>query len=179
MTTATRDRVGSTLTPWIVGSVLLAGLVVGLLSGLEWPEKIGLWILLVLLLDECGAWFGYTGVAVGLLPLFVREDGSVVGLGTVGSFTPTLEWTVLFPLVGSALIGALLVRHAGGLLALPLSLVAYALPIVLVRLIGPQLDASVTLPASRLFVVWTVWPAIAGTLVSLVRRLLIPAGARV
>lgn len=178
MTTAARGRVGSALTPWIVGTVLLVSLVVGLLSGLEWPEKLGLWILLVLLLDECGAWFGYTGVAAGLLPLLVREDGSVIGLGTTGSFTPTLEWTVLFPLVGSALVGALLVRHAGGLLALPLSLVAYALPIVLVRLIGPQLDASVTLPSSRLFVVWAVWPAIAGTIVSLARRLLTPATAR-
>ncbi len=155
------------LLAWLLGLLLLAVMVLALLSDFPWWQKLGLWVLLTLLLDEVGGWFGYVGALAGGAPFLTPL------LGERYSAVPAPpEWTVVYPLILSALIALLLVKHAGGLIGLPLSLLAYAAPIVLARSFGHRLDATVTLPESATFLTWAAWPAVLGVLLSLLRRVL-------
>lgn len=159
------------LLAWLLGLLLLAGLVLALLADLPWWQKLGLWVLLTLLLDEVGGWFGYVGALAGGAPFLAPLLGGRFGAA------PT-EWTVVYPLILAALIALLLVKHAGGLVGLPLSLLAYAAPLFLARSFGGRLDATVTLPESATFVAWAVWPAVLGLGLALLRRVVGFAGRR-
>ncbi|WP_052351597.1 hypothetical protein [Deinococcus pimensis] len=161
------------LAAWLVGLGLLAALVLALLSPLDWPLKLGAWVLLTLLLDESGNWFGYTGVLVGALPLLLGKDGHPVvpALSTLALPT-TPEWSVVFPLVAAGLVALLLVKHTGTLVALILSVAVFVLPILLARRIGPSLDESVKLPGTSDFLTWALGAAIVGVVVALARRVL-------
>ncbi|WP_425147638.1 hypothetical protein [Deinococcus sp.] len=104
----------------------------------NWPQKLGLWVLLTLLADEAGGWFGYLGVVLGGLPF-------------VASHAPPEQWFVIVPLVGGSLIAALIVKHSGGPLVLPFSYALFALPMLLAQRFGPSIDATLTLPANASF----------------------------
>ena len=104
----------------------------------DWPQKLGLWVLLALLADEAGGWFGYLGATLGGLPFFSNH-------------APPEQWWVILPLVGAALIAALIVKHSGGPLVLPFSLAVFALPIFLMHKLGPSLDTTLTLPGNPVF----------------------------
>lgn len=104
----------------------------------DWPQKLGLWVLLTLLADEAGGWFGYLGAALGGVPFFSNH-------------APPEQWSIILPLVGAALIAALIVKHSGGPLVLPFALAVFALPIFLIQKLGPSLDTSLTLPGNPIF----------------------------
>ena len=160
---------------WLLGLALLAGLVVALLTDLPWWQKLGVWVLLTLLLDECGGWFGYLGALAGGAPFLAPLLGA-----RVGAVAAPPEWSVVYPLVLSALVALLLVKHAGagGLSGLLLSPLAYAAPIVLARSFGHRLDASVTLPEDPVFLAWAVGPAVLGLGLALLRRVVWVAARR-
>jgi hypothetical protein len=120
------------------GFVLLGVLAYSLWQPGDWPQKLSLWVLLTLLADEAGGWFGYLGTALGGLPFFA-------------SHAPPEQWWVILPLVGAALIAVLIVKHSGGPLVLPFALAVFALPIFLVQKLGPSLDTTLTLPANQTF----------------------------
>ncbi len=120
------------------GFALLALLAYTLWQPGDWPQKLGLWVLLTLLADEAGGWFGYLGAAAGGLPFFSNH-------------APPEQWFIILPLVGAALIAALIVKHSGGLLVLPFSLAIFALPIVAAQKLGPTLDTTLTLPGNATF----------------------------
>jgi len=139
---------------WVLG-VLMLGAVVHVLRGdYDWTIKTAVWVLLTVLLDECGGWFGYLSLTAGVL----------------GLFSPTAEWYVILPLVGSGLLGLLLVMHAANVFAVPFAVAAFAVPIMLAREFGELLDARVTLPASQDFLTYTLGPAIVGGTVALAWR---------
>ena len=160
------------LTAWLVGLGLLAALVALLLSGAPWEVKLGGWVLLTLLLDECGAWFGYTGAATGVLPLLLTEQGRPFFSPDLATFSVTPEWSVVFPLVAAGLVALMIVKHTGGVVATVLSLAVFVMPILLARVVGPTLDDSVRLPAEETFLTWALGAAITGVAVSLARRAL-------
>jgi hypothetical protein len=104
----------------------------------DWPQKLSLWVLLTLLADEAGSWFGYLGVVAGSLPFF-------------SNYAPPEQWWIILPLVGSSLIAALIVKHSGGPLVLPFAFALFALPIVLAQKLAPTLDTTLTLPDNAQF----------------------------
>ncbi|WP_407539188.1 hypothetical protein Q0M94_13565 [Deinococcus radiomollis] len=120
------------------GLALLGVLAYTLWQPGDWPQKLSLWVLLTLLADEAGGWFGYLGAALGGLPFF-------------SSHAPPEQWWIILPLVGAALIAALIVKHSGGPLVLPFALAVFALPIFLSQKLGPSLDTTLTLPGNPVF----------------------------
>lgn len=170
---AKRGRERGSLGAWLIGSLALLGMLFVLLGDFPWPWKLGAWVLLTLILDECGGWFGYTGALAGAAPLLAPALNPLLAERAVLA-GPAPEWFVVFPLVVVGLLGLLLVKHTGGLPALPLALAAFVLPILLARFVAPQLDATVTLPASRTLFDWALWPAVIGVGLAVVRRFVLP-----
>lgn len=121
---------------WGLGLILL--LAYTLWQPGDWPLKLGLWVLLTLLADEAGGWYGYLGTALGVLPY-------------LSNHAPPGQWLIISPLVGAALIAGLIVKHSGGPLVLPFALALFALPILLTQRLGPSLDATLTLPGNPVF----------------------------
>ncbi len=139
--------------------MLLALTVLWLMADLPWYTKLGGWVLLVWLADECGGWFGYVAAILGAAPFF----SGLIGYGP----DAPIQWTVAYPLVLVGLLAALLVKHAGGPLVLPISVLLLVLPIVAARVLGPSLDAGITLPSIPKFLDYTLWPGVLGAAVSL------------
>ncbi|WP_424949326.1 hypothetical protein [Deinococcus sp.] len=123
----------------------------------NWPQKLSLWVLLTLLADEAGGWFGYLGAALGGLPFFSNH-------------APPDQWWIILPLVGAALIAALIVKHSGGPLVLPFALVIFALPIFAAQKLGPSLDTTLTLPGNAQFRKATLVMAVISLAFSFVRQ---------
>ena len=139
------------------GVVFLAVLAFTLWEPGNWPAKLSAWVLLTLLADEAGGWFGYLGVVLGGLPF-------------VASHAPPEQWLVILPLVGGALIAALIVKHSGGPLVLPLAYALFALPLLLAQRVGPSLDDTLTLPGNATFRRSTFVMAAIGLGFSLIRQ---------
>jgi len=116
-------------------------------------------VLLTLLADESGGWYGYLGTALGVLPYF-------------SSHAPPAQWLVILPLVGAALIAGLIVKHAGGPLVLPFAFAAFSLPILLTERLGPSLDTTLTLPSNAQFRASSLGLAAAALAFSFVRQAL-------
>lgn len=124
---------------WSVARFVLGVLMVGSLgyalslSGDEfgWLSRLFVWVLVTILADELGGWFGYLALAAGVLPL-------VLGL-------PIAQWAVLFPLIGGALFATLLIKHSGGALVLPFAGALFAATLLGVDFIGDKLDPSLSL----------------------------------
>lgn len=95
------------------------------------------WVLLTLLADEFAGWFGYFGLALGILPFFWK--------------TPPEQWYVVFPLLAGALFALLIVKHSGGPFVLPFGAAIYAGAILGVGKLGEKLDPSLTLFNSPIF----------------------------
>lgn len=104
----------------------------------EWSNLLLVWVLLTLLSDEFGGWFGYIGLVLG-------------GLGYFSPEPPPAQWLVILPLVGGALFATLLIKHSGGPLVLPFAAVLYAGVLLAVGRYGTKIDPQLTLPANATF----------------------------
>ena len=127
-----------TLLRLLWGLALLGTLAYTLWQPGDWPQKLGLWVLLTLLADEAGGWYGYVGAALGGLPFFSNH-------------APPEQWWIILPLIGAALIASLIVKHSGGPLVLPFAFALFALPILAAQKLGPSLDTTLTLPGNPTF----------------------------
>lgn len=144
-----------------VGLLLALLTVPLLLSGLDWPLRVGLWLLLVLLADEASGWLGYLALALGAtvwaLPL----------LGLPVSPELLADWAVLFPLAFTGFFALLLVKHAGGRALAPLGWPLLIAPFLLIAVAGRFLDDDLALPADPRFLVFLLGAAALAYAVSL------------
>ena len=146
-----------TLLRLLWGLALLGTLAYILWQPGDWPQKLGLWVLLTLLADEAGGWYGYLGAALGGLPF-------------VSNHAPPEQWWIVLPLIGAALIAALIVKHSGGPLVLPFAFALFALPILAAQRLGPSLDTGLTLPGNPTFQRAALGMAAAALVFSFVRQ---------
>lgn len=153
-----RDR-NLNLLKLLWGAALILLLAYTLWQPGDWPLKLGLWVLLTLLADEAGGWYGYLGTALGVLPY-------------LSNHAPPGQWLIILPLVGAALIAGLIVKHSGGPLVLPFAWALFALPILLTQKVGPSLDSTLTLPGNAVFQRASLGMAALALTFSLVRQAL-------
>ncbi|WP_199776892.1 hypothetical protein [Deinococcus sp. NW-56] len=134
-----RDRSGLRTALRLLGGWALLGLLAWLMwTPGAWPALLLAWVLLTLLADEFGGWFGYLGVLLG-------------GLAFVAPTPEPAGWSVIVPLVGGALVALLLVKHSGGPFVLPFAAAIFALPLLAVARFGTKLDPGLTLPGEPAF----------------------------
>lgn len=123
-----------------------------------WTTKLMAWVLVTLLADELGGWFGYIGLGLGVLGLLAPE-------------TPLQQWLVIFPLIGGALMALLLVKHSGGAFVLPFGALLFAAVVLGVGRYGAKIDPTLKLPANESFQLAAILPMLAGVAFSFVRQL--------
>ncbi|KEF35127.1 hypothetical protein RDMS_03590 [Deinococcus sp. RL] len=153
-----RDRSGLRTALRLLGGWALLGLLAWLMwTPGAWPALLLAWVLLTLLADEFGGWFGYLGVLLG-------------GLAFVAPAPEPAGWSVIVPLVGGALLAALLVKHSGGPFVLPFAAAMFALPLLAVARFGSKLDAGLTLPEDPAFLRSALLGMAVGLGVSLLRQ---------
>ncbi|GAA0518954.1 hypothetical protein [Deinococcus depolymerans] len=104
----------------------------------EWPVRVLTWVLLTLLADEFGGWFGYAGLLLG-------------GLGYLSPVPPPAEWLIILPLLGGTLMGTLLLKHSGGLFVLPFAGLLFAGVLIGVGRVATKIDPQMTLPGNPEF----------------------------
>ncbi|EYB67764.1 hypothetical protein DEIPH_ctg033orf0204 [Deinococcus phoenicis] len=148
---------------WTVLRLLGGWALVGLLAYLlwtpgAWSAKLLAWVLLTILADEFGGWFGYIGALLGGLPFFAP-----------GALPE--QWPVIVPLVGGALLALLLVKHSGGAFVLPFAAVIFTLPLLALGRFGTKLDPTLTLPGNATFQKTALTAMLAGLAFSFVRQL--------
>lgn len=154
----------SELSPvWTLLRLLGGWALVGLLAYFlwvpsDWSTRLLAWVLLTILADEFGGWFGYIGALLGGLPFFAPEGAAV-------------QWTVIVPLVGGALLALLLVKHSGGAFVLPFAGVIFALPLLALARYGTKLDPGLTLPTNETFLRTALTAMLTGLAFSCVRQL--------
>lgn len=124
----------------------------------EWQNSLLLWVLLVIVADEFGGWFGYLGLLLG-------------GLGYFSPSLPPAQWLIILPLVGGALMALLMVKHSGGVLVLPFAGLLFAGTLLAVARFGPKFDPELKLPANDTFLRAALMAMLVGLGVSLVRQL--------
>lgn len=122
-----------------------------------WIKMMFVWILLTLLADEFAGWFGYIGLALGVLPFLYQ--------------TPE-QWFLVFPLIGGALFALLLMKHSGGPFVLPFGAALFVGAILAAAKFGVKLDPSLKLPASRSFQEAAVLPMLGVVGFSFLRQLI-------
>ncbi|WP_261663380.1 hypothetical protein [Deinococcus sp. Marseille-Q6407] len=144
----------------IGGLVTLAALLAVLSSGWEWSNVLFLWVLLAILADEFGGWFGYIAAFMGLLTLLMGNQ-------------PDDTWKVLLPLVGGALLALLVVKHSGGWIVLPFAAAVFALPIIAAAQFGHLLDENLLLVADPNLQRSALLAMLMGLGVSLVRQVIL------
>jgi hypothetical protein len=111
---------------WLRG-ILILGILVWLMgfSPLPWASLVGVWILGVILLDEVGgSWFAYLGIPVGWLAFLSVPE----------------QWWTVAPLLTGCLWVYLLIRHSGGLFALPLAVAGFVTPWFVFQFLLPRID---------------------------------------
>ncbi|MFC4453249.1 hypothetical protein [Deinococcus sonorensis] len=140
------------------GAVLLLVLAWSLWQPLPWPERLALWVLLTVLADEAGHWYGFIGVLLGALPFFATA-------------APPAQWWAILPLVGGALLALLVVKHAGGPLVLPFAWAVFAAAILGAARLSPSIDDTLTLPMNHTFQRTSLLMAALGLGFSLLRQL--------
>ncbi|WP_135229621.1 hypothetical protein [Deinococcus fonticola] len=123
-----------------------------------WTKMMFVWILLTLVADEFAGWFGYMGLALGVLPFLYAG-------------TPE-QWFVIFPLIGGALFALLILKHAGGPFVLPFGAALFAGAILGAAKFGVKLDPSLKLPLSRSFQEVAILPMLGVVAFSFVRQLI-------
>lgn len=131
-------RPGMTLLKLTLGAACLLALAYFQWTPGEWPVRLLTWVLLTLLADEFGGWFGYAGLLLG-------------GVGYLSPVEPPAEWLIILPLVGGALMGTLLLKHSGGLFVLPFAGALFAAVLIGVGRFGTVLDPQMTLPGTPEF----------------------------
>lgn len=145
----------------IGGLVTLGLLLAALSSGLDWPNVLFLWVLLTIVADEFGGWFGYIAAFMGALTL--------LGLG----HQPAENWKIILPLVGGGLLALLLVKHSGGWGVLPFAAAVFALPILAASQFGEMLDPNLLLVADPDLIRSAVLGMLIGVGLSLVRQFIL------
>ncbi|WP_197474628.1 hypothetical protein [Deinococcus puniceus] len=156
---AARRRAGwLDLARLVGGWALLAVLAYFMWTPGDWPVRLLAWVLLVILADEFGGWFGYLGVVLG-------------GLAFLSPSAPPAQWLIIVPLVGGALLSLLLVKHSGGPLVLPFAGLLFAGTLLAVGRFGPRIDPTLTLPANPEFQRTAILAMLAGLGFSFVRQI--------
>lgn len=141
------------------GWALLAVLAYFMWTPGDWPVRLLAWVLLVILADEFGGWFGYIGVVLG-------------GLAFLSPNAPPAQWSIIVPLVGGALMALLLVKHSGGPLVLPFAGLLFAGTLLGVGRFGPKIDPTLTLPANPEFQRTAILALLVGLGFSFVRQVI-------
>ncbi|TSA86117.1 hypothetical protein FNU79_07990 [Deinococcus detaillensis] len=152
---------------WVLGLLSLGALAYVMTLPLDWQTKLVAWIVLTLIADEAGNWFGYSAVVLGILPL------GAISL----AFWPFLpvasvpeQWWTIFPLIATALLACLVIKHAGGPFLLPFAAALFALPILAAAKLAPSVDATIKFPSNPEFQKLAFIAAGIGLTVSLVRQ---------
>ncbi|GAA5439601.1 hypothetical protein ACFQDE_15185 [Deinococcus caeni] len=151
-------RPGMTLLKLTLGAACLLALAYFQWTPGEWPVRLLTWVLLTLLADEFGGWFGYAGLLLG-------------GVGYLSPVEPPAEWLIILPLVGGTLMGTLLLKHSGGLFVLPFAGVLFAAVLIGVGRFGTVLDPQMTLPGTPEFQRNAILGMLVALSVSAVRQL--------
>ncbi|MCD0160454.1 hypothetical protein IHN63_03940 [Deinococcus sp. 6YEL10] len=151
-------RPGVTLLKLTLGAACLLALAYFQWTPGEWPVRLLTWVLLTLLADEFGGWFGYAGLLLG-------------GVGYLSPVEPPAEWLIILPLVGGTLMGTLLLKHSGGLFVLPFAGVLFAAVLIGVGRFGTVLDPQMTLPGNPEFQRNAIMAMLIALSVSAVRQL--------
>ncbi|MFN4252378.1 MAG: hypothetical protein ACK4GP_15265, partial [Deinococcus sp.] len=151
-------RPGMTLLKLTLGAACLLALAYFQWTPGEWPVRLLTWVLLTLLADEFGGWFGYAGLLLG-------------GVGYLSPVEPPAEWLIILPLVGGTLMGTLMLKHSGGLFVLPFAGVLFAAVLIGVGRFGTVLDPQMTLPGNPEFQRNAIMAMLIALSVSAVRQL--------
>ncbi|GHG07837.1 hypothetical protein GCM10017783_20540 [Deinococcus piscis] len=139
------------------GLVTLALLLAALSSGWSWSSVLFAWVLLTIVADEFGGWFGYIAAFMGVLTLLLGNQ-------------PAEVWNVVLPLVGGALLALLVVKHSGGWGVLPFAGAVFALPIIGAAQFGHLLDENLLLVADPDLARSAILAMLVGLGISLVRQ---------
>ncbi|MFC6616756.1 hypothetical protein [Deinococcus radiophilus] len=142
----------------MVGGLVTLGLLfLAIQSGWPWATVLFAWVLLTILADEFGGWFGYLGVLLG-------------GLTLLAPAQPVETWSVALPLVGGALLALLVVKHSGGWGVLPFAAAVFALPIIGAAQYGHLLDENLIMVADPDLQRSAILAMLVGLALSLVRQ---------
>lgn len=130
----------SSLASWLIGVVLLAAGAALTLVVEPFAQRLVIACAMVLLVDAFGGrWFGYF---------------SLLGLGAGLLNDPSGTWVLMLPLVLGSLWAALFLRHAEpGWFGLPLGIIGFALPAVVMLLVRKRLDPLLALPMESQYLV--------------------------
>ncbi len=153
-----RSRLAATLR-LIAGAALLGVLAYFMWTGGSWATLLFVWVLVVIVADEFGGWFGYIALFMG-------------GLGYFSPIHPPAQWDIILPLVGGALAALLLIKHSGGPFVLPFAGVVFMLPLLVIARFGTKIDPELTLPARTDFQRAAVLALLIGLSISLIRQFL-------
>lgn len=131
----------SSLASWLVGLVLLAAGAALVLVIESFPQRLVIACAMVFLVDAFGGrWFGYF---------------SLLGLGTGLLNDPAGTWVLMLPLTLGSLWAALFLRHAEpGWFGVPLGILGFALPAVVMLLVRQRLDPLLELPLGNQYLVF-------------------------
>lgn len=123
----------SSFASWLVGLVLLAAGAALVLVIEPFPQRLVIACAMVFLVDAFGGrWFGYF---------------SLLGLGTGLLNDPSGVWLTMLPLMLGSLWAALFLRHAEpGWFGVPLGILGFALPALVMLLVRQRLDPLLELP---------------------------------
>ena len=150
---------------WVLGLACLGALIYSFTLPLDWQTRLIVWILLTFLADEAGNWFGYSAIPLGVLPLLPAGTIPLLPLSAA-----TEQWWIIFPLVATALLACLLMKHAGGPFVLPFAAALFALPILAAERLAPLVDPTIKFPANAQFQNLAFIAAGIGLLLSLIRQ---------
>ena len=143
----------SSLAAWLVGLVLLAAGAALLLVIEPFPQRLIIACAMVFLVDALGGrWFGYF---------------SVLGLGAGLLNDSSGTWVLMLPLVLGSLWAALFLRHAEpGWFGVPLSIVGFALPAVVMLIARSRLDPLLELPLGNQYLLLHVLTSASAVVIS-------------
>ncbi len=150
---------------WVLGLACLGVLAYAMTLPLDWQQKLVLWIVLTLIADEAGNWFGYSAIPLGILPLVL-------------STAPPEQWWIIFPLISTSLLACLVIKHAGGPFVLPFAAAMFAAPLLAAARLAPLLDTSIKFPADPQFQKLAFVAAGTGLLLSLIRQVAVAIAQR-
>ncbi len=133
----------SSFASWLIGLVLLAAGAALVLVVEAFPQRLVIACAMVFLVDAFGGrWFGYFslfGLSAGLL-----ND-------------PSGLWLTMLPLTLGSLWAALFLRHAEpGWFGVPLGILGFALPAVVMLLVRQRLDPLLELPLGNQYLAFHV-----------------------
>ena len=138
-------------------SVAVLAYLLGVPSGdFGWVKMVFAWVLLTLIADEFAGWFGYIGLALGVLPFL---------------HTPPEQWFTIFPLLFAALFALLLVKHSGGPLVVPFAALLFIGAIVGAEKLGIKMKIPLALLSNPEFRRAATLPMLAVMSFSFVRQL--------